>query len=136
MTLLAALALRWLRPLDYRRAVRGLGVLLVLVGCSMVWMIPELFYQGLRAQRVEGSPGDAAGAGLRSKSSAAEAGRIVWLLFDELSYDQTFDHRFPGLAMPAFDEFKSESVVFSDLQAGGLLHRSRDSLLFSRQAGR
>ncbi len=27
------------------------GSLLVLVGCSMVWMIPELFYQGLRAQR-------------------------------------------------------------------------------------
>ena len=32
--------------LDYRRAVRGFRVLLVLGGCCMVWMIPELFYQG------------------------------------------------------------------------------------------
>ena len=46
-------------------------------------------------------------------------GRIVWLLFDELSYDQAFDHRFPGLAMPAFDKLKSESVSFSDLQPAG-----------------
>ena len=55
VTLLAALLLRWLRPLDYRRAVHGLRALLVLAGCSMVWMVPELFYQGLRAQ-----PADAA----------------------------------------------------------------------------
>jgi Sulfatase len=47
------------------------------------------------------------------------SGRIVWLLFDELSYDQTFDHRFPGLALPAFDSFKSKSVVFSNLQPAG-----------------
>jgi hypothetical protein len=43
----------------------------------------------------------------------------VWLLFDELSYDQTFEHRFPSLALPAFDSFKSKSVVFSNLQPAG-----------------
>ena len=53
VTLLAALLLRWLRPLDYRRAVRGFGALLVLAGCTMVWMVPELLYQGLRAQRAD-----------------------------------------------------------------------------------
>ena len=53
------------------------------------------------------------------RDPAAAGGRIVWLLFDELSYDQTFDHRFPGLAMPAFDEFKSKSVVFSNLKPAG-----------------
>jgi hypothetical protein len=118
--LLAALILRGLRPLVYRRAVRGFGVLLTLAGCSMVWMIPELLYLGLRAQRTDAqvpvtypvlasSPSDPPGGG----------GRIVWLLFDELSYDQTFDHRFPGLAMPAFDSFKRNSVSFSDLKPAG-----------------
>jgi Sulfatase len=118
--LLVALILRWLRPLDYRRAVRGFGLLLALAGCSMVWMIPELLYLGLRAQRTDAqvpvtnpvlttNPNDPPGGG----------GRIVWILFDELSYDQTFDHRFPGLAMPAFDSFKSNSVSFSDVKPQG-----------------
>ena len=53
VTLLASLALRWLWPLAYRHAVRGFGVLLALAGCSMVWMIPQLLYQGLRTQRTD-----------------------------------------------------------------------------------
>jgi hypothetical protein len=118
--LLAALVLRWLRPVDYRRAVHVFGALIVLAGCSMVWMIPELFYQGLRAQRVD-APVPVTHPALVSdrRVPGAEGGRIVWLLFDELSYDQTFDHRFSGLAMPAFDQFRSESVVFSDLKPAG-----------------
>jgi hypothetical protein len=118
--LLAALVLRWLRPVDYRRAVHVFGALIVLAGCSMVWMIPELFYQGLRAQRVD-TPVPVTHPVLVSgrRAPEAEGGRIVWLLFDELSYDQTFDHRFPGLALPAFDQFRSESVVFSDLKPAG-----------------
>ncbi len=120
VVLLAALILRWLRPLAYHRAVHVFGALIVLVGCSMVWMIPELFYQGLRAQRVD-TPVPVTHPALVSERGVpvADGGRIVWLLFDELSYDQTFDHRFPGLAMPAFDKFKSESVVFSDLKPAG-----------------
>jgi hypothetical protein len=118
--LLAALVLRWLRPLDYRRAVHVFGALIVLAGCSVVWMIPELFYQGLRAQRVD-TPVPVTHPALVSdqRVPGVEGGRIVWLLFDELSYDQTFDHRFPGLALPAFDQFRSESVVFSDLKPAG-----------------
>jgi hypothetical protein len=117
--LLAALALRWLRPGDYRRAVRVLGALIVLAGCSVVWMIPELFYQGLRAQRVDVPVPVIHPALVSDRRPGAEGGRIVWLLFDELSYDQTFEHRFSGLAMPAFDKFRSESVVFSDLKPAG-----------------
>jgi hypothetical protein len=118
-TILAALALRWLRPSAYQQATRGSRLLLLLVGCSMVWMVPELLYLALRAQ-----PRDAqvpVTARLRPAQSTApgDGGRIVWLLFDELSYDQTFDHRFPGLAMPNFDKLKSESVSFSDLKPAG-----------------
>ena len=43
----------------------------------------------------------------------------MWLLFDELSFDQTFEHRFPGLALPAFDSLKSKSVVFSNVKPAG-----------------
>jgi hypothetical protein len=119
-TLVGALALWWLRPPAYRAAVRGLLTLLFLAGCTAVWMVPELLYRGLQAQRTD-APGPVANPALAAdrRDSAARGGRIVWLLFDELSYDQTFDHRFPGLAMPSFDEFKSRSVVFTDLKPAG-----------------
>ena len=45
--------------------------------------------------------------------------RIVWILMDELSYDQTFDHRPPDLSLPNFDAFAKQSVSFSDLQPTG-----------------
>jgi hypothetical protein len=62
-TLLGALALRWLRPLDYRRAVRGFGVLLAIAGCSLIWMI---------AAYRRGCPPVAPRHGLRSKGACVE----------------------------------------------------------------
>lgn len=120
VTFVAALALWWLRPPAYRIAVRGLLVLLLIAGCTAVWMVPELVYQGLRAQHTDVVMEVKPPTPVSGQSDPAVAGeRIVWLLFDELSYDQTFDHRFPGLAMPTFDRFKSKSVVFSDLKPVG-----------------
>jgi hypothetical protein len=45
--------------------------------------------------------------------------RIVWILMDELSYDQVFEHRAPGVALPNFDALAKSSVVFSNLQPAG-----------------
>jgi hypothetical protein len=87
----------------------------------MLWMIPELLYQGLRAQ-----PSDALVPMTQPSTPVADrtgftanTERIVWFIFDELSYDQTFEHRFAGLGMPAFDQFRSKSVVFTNLQPAG-----------------
>jgi hypothetical protein len=118
--LVAALLLRWLRPAVYLRAVRGLRFLLVLVGCSVVWMLPELVYQCMRAQSSDARvPVLRASLATVRRSIPAGGRRIVWLLFDELSYEQTFAHRFSGLSLPAFDQLKSESVSFSNLQPAG-----------------
>ncbi len=43
----------------------------------------------------------------------AKPHRIIWILMDELSYDQTFAHRFPGLALPAFDALASDATSFT-----------------------
>lgn len=45
--------------------------------------------------------------------------RIVWLLFDELSYNQAFEHPQPGIHLPAFSRLQQESVSFSQLTARG-----------------
>jgi hypothetical protein len=118
--LLAGLATLWLRSVYYQRAVRGFRFLLLLVGCGMVWILPELLYLGLRAEPHDAKvPERQTGPHVARESLPASGGRIVWILFDELSYNQAFDHRYPGLAMPVFDQLKGESVSFSDLKPVG-----------------
>lgn len=59
--------------------------------------------------------------------------RVIWVLFDELSYDQVFDHPQPGLHMPAWDRLKQESISFSHLTpVGNLTETVIPSLLLGR----
>ena len=39
--------------------------------------------------------------------------RVVWLLLDELSYQQVYEQRFPGLKLDAFDQLAAQSTVFT-----------------------
>jgi hypothetical protein len=48
-------------------------------------------------------------------SAAAQPHRVIWIVFDELSYWQLFEHRFPGLQMPAFDALAAQSTVFTNV---------------------
>ncbi len=45
--------------------------------------------------------------------------RVVWLVLDELSYDQTFEHRAHDLALPSFDALRTQSILFTDVQPAG-----------------
>lgn len=45
---------------------------------------------------------------------------LVWIVFDELSYDQTFEHRVHGLSLPAFDALRNESALFTNVQPAGI----------------
>jgi Sulfatase len=117
LVLAGSLALLWLRPTYYRTAVHGLLVALLLAGVNALWMVPELLYQGMRTEPVEARVPIKNAVAVSARAPSSQ--RIVWLLFDELSYDQTFEHRFPGLAMPFFDQLKKRSVVFTDLKPIG-----------------
>jgi hypothetical protein len=44
---------------------------------------------------------------------------LVWVVFDELSYDQLFEHRAHDLALPNFDALRSQSILFTDVQPVG-----------------
>ena len=41
--------------------------------------------------------------------------RLVWLLFDELAYQPTFEERDPSLQLPNFDRLRIESTIYSDV---------------------
>jgi hypothetical protein len=45
---------------------------------------------------------------------------LVWIVFDELSYDQLFQHRAPGLALPNFDALRAQSTLFTNAQSIGI----------------
>jgi hypothetical protein len=45
--------------------------------------------------------------------------RLIWIVFDELSYDQTFGHRAHDVQFPAFDALRAESTLFTDVQPIG-----------------
>jgi hypothetical protein len=57
----------------------------------------------------------------RSISSpvSAQHPRVIWILFDELSYQQVYERRFPGLRLPAFDRLADQSVVFTHVVPAG-----------------
>jgi Sulfatase len=52
-------------------------------------------------------------------SQARKPHRIVWLILDELSYQQVYESRFPGLQLPNFDRLAAQSVVFSHVIPAG-----------------
>jgi hypothetical protein len=135
LILLAALALWKLLPRTYEVLAKGFAILVALVGLSALWIVPELLYLGLRHEAVDPVSAHSLPSGDRAAMSAnpAQGPRIVWLVFDELSYDQTFEHRFPGLAMPAFDQLKGKSFLFQDVQpAANYTERAIPSLLLGR----
>jgi hypothetical protein len=46
-------------------------------------------------------------------TASANHGRILWIVLDELSYRQIYEHRYPGLKLPAFDRLAAISTVFT-----------------------
>lgn len=98
----------------YRKAVRWFRGGLALMGVCIVWMLPQLVYMAVRPE-----PHDVQKFVRAVSPAPAPQRRVVWILFDELSQDQVFDHRQPGLSLPQLDHFRSQSVLFSDVQPAG-----------------
>ena len=44
---------------------------------------------------------------------------LVWIVFDELSYDKVFEHRMENLKLPHFDALRTQSTVFTNVQPIG-----------------
>ncbi len=105
--------LLWLlRRSWYTGAMRGLRVVVLLMGFCVFWILPELALMAFHPE-----PHDT--AGFSHPVAAPAQRRIVWILFDEASYDLLFDHPQPGTDYPNFDRIAANSVLFSDVRPGG-----------------
>jgi hypothetical protein len=51
-----------------------------------------------------------------SNRTAPHKPRVLWIIFDELSYQQVYERRFPSLQLPAFDQLAAQSTVFINVR--------------------
>jgi hypothetical protein len=68
----------------------------------------------------------------RVDSRTAQAGRprVIWILFDELSYQQVYERRFPGLELPSFDALEAQATVFTQtIPVGAMTEQVLPSLM-------
>jgi hypothetical protein len=96
-------------------AVRAVRLVIAAFAFSALWIVPQLLYLALVRQTVQST----APSHLFAPANSSSNRRIIWILFDELSYDQTFDHPAPGMKLPNFDRLRTESVSFSNLKPAG-----------------
>ena len=82
---------------------------------SALWIVPQLIHLALVRLPIQSAATNHLIAPVNSSSNQ----RIVWILFDELSYDQTFDHRDPSIKLPNLDRLRGASVSFSNLKPAG-----------------
>lgn len=107
------LAARWQPRFEHRfdRVVDTASTILVFAGLFGLFMLAQLAFRSWQAHRFMGT------FPLHQRVAVApQPHRIIWIVLDELSYQQTFERRFPGLQLPAFDALAATSTNFSDAQ--------------------
>jgi hypothetical protein len=102
-------------PVLYRHIIRvgdAIGIFFAAFGlisiAQLIWVIPSK----PGAQEIK-----AAWSGVPSQPRAHP--KIVWIVFDELSYNQLFEHRAHDLSLPSFDGLRKESSLYTDVQPAG-----------------
>jgi hypothetical protein len=101
----------------FERVRRFFTVVFVFVALNGVVIIGQLLWYRWQVRNLN------APAVLHQRSISEAHGpahaRVIWILFDELSYQQLYEQRFPGLALPAFDALARQSTVFTHVVPAG-----------------
>jgi hypothetical protein len=109
------LLLLLLCPLVIDRCVRGVQISYAIAGFGLLVIAPQVGYHALHNEPRERI--SFARAGLPAVPPSAP--RIVWILMDELSYDQVFPSRQSDVVLPNFDSLAKSTVVFSAIRPVG-----------------
>ena len=117
---------KW-RPRICYPIVRTTRVVLAAMALCLLWVVPEML-------RLTLSPNQPATFDRSSVETRAQPQkRIVWILFDELSYNLAFDHPPQGIDLPNLHALRSTSASFSELIPVGF---STDRIIPSLLAGK
>ncbi|MGC2615930.1 MAG: sulfatase-like hydrolase/transferase [Terracidiphilus sp.] len=125
VALLAILA--WTKPGSTDSLVRTIRLGLTAFAFCAFWIISQLLYMGFV---VRGVPSFDRSLAQRDSGSSK---RIVWILFDELSYNLTFDHPPSGQQFINFQRLRSESTSLGNIKPVGIY---TENIIPSLLAGR
>ena len=95
----------------FRRVRPRLALALTFLALPELLLFLQLVWYGYAARDL--NPPFHAAASQTTDQTATQP-RILWIILDELSYDQVFAHRYPGLLLPNFDRLATQSVLFSN----------------------
>ncbi len=106
------LLLRWLPPEGDRtdREIAMVSNVFAVIGLCGAALLLQLTWCCWRARDFNRPRPPAA---MREAPGAGTRGRIIWIIFDELSQEQTFESRLPGMRLPAFDALAAQSTMFT-----------------------
>ena len=129
VALLTWLAVLGRNPARFDSLVRASQTVLVFIGMFGVFTLAQILYVIHGSWNLNPPPrladatttasGSASQAGNPSRAGNAARPRVIWILLDELSYQQVYGNRAVDLHLPAFDSLAHESVVFTDARPVG-----------------
>jgi Sulfatase len=94
----------------FERVLAPITTILIFLGLLGAFILCQLSWYALRGSLLT----ESTRLHHRDAVVAIQPHRIIWIVFDELSYQQTYEHRFPGLQLPAFDALAADSTVFTN----------------------
>ena len=99
----------------FKRARGLIATALGFVAIIALFALGQLLWLGWRARTLNAT----LPLHRRETAAAPAKTRIIWILFDELSYQQVYEERYPGLELPAFDRLASGATVFTHTVPAG-----------------
>jgi len=129
-SLLLPNALAFALPRCTHLAARATRLTLAASALSACWIVPQLLYLALIRPPVQ----NAVAAHLPAPAQSNSSQRIIWILFDELSYKQVFEAPPAGLTLPNLHQLRQNSFSFSNLRPVGFrTDRIIPSLILGRR---
>jgi hypothetical protein len=115
------LVITWRPALEakFEAVVAFASLIFVFASIGGLAILPELAWFGWQARSLNAQMPLHHSVAAQSKSAGKP--RIIWIVFDELSYEQVYGRRFPGLQLPAFDQLASQAAVFTHTIPAGML---------------
>jgi hypothetical protein len=103
----------WRRPTVSRLLTRTVRIGLAGFSFCLLWIVPQLLFLAFGLRSIESFHAPS------GQLQPIKDRRIVWILFDELSYDQTFDHPADYVRLPNLQNLGAQSISFGDIQPSG-----------------
>jgi hypothetical protein len=112
-----------------------LSTVLCAVGCIGLLTLGQLLWFGLQAR---GLTADTTfHTVLQPSTRTPPRPRVIWIVLDELSYQQIYADRLPGLQLPAFDRLAAQSTLFTHvIPAGNSTEKVLPSLITGQPVNR